>query len=95
MTGRMDAQNALIGSILIDGAGGADAAAAVVSAEDEESLEACAAQISAPAEYVDFLKKLSMPLACSMAESNVLAFQNISTQMRMFHSNTRRKDEST
>ncbi|MBE6561715.1 MAG: hypothetical protein E7662_11385 [Ruminococcaceae bacterium] len=48
-----------IGSILIDGVDGADAAAAVVSAEDEESLEACAAQISAPAEYVDFLKKLN------------------------------------
>ena len=42
-----------------------------------------------------FLKKLSMRLACSVAESNILAFQDISTQMRMLHFNTRRKDKIT
>lgn len=48
-----------IGSILVNGTGGADAAAAVVSAADEESLEASAALVRAPAAYVDFLKELN------------------------------------
>ncbi len=48
-----------IGSILVDGAGGADAAAAVISAADEEACAACAEQISAPAAYVEFLTALN------------------------------------
>ena len=48
-----------IGSILVDGEGGSAASAAIISAEDEESLQFYTEDLAASASYVNFLTELN------------------------------------